>query len=75
MIDVHLVNQKSKESTYILTLRKKKMIDVHALKKKTKKVHRFLQWTFLRCKQKKVKKVNQKRQRFNQPITSTPHLI
>ena len=54
-------------------MEEKKMIDMHAVnKKKAKKVHRFLH---VRCKQKKAKKVNQKKQRFNQPITSTPDLI
>ena len=37
--------KKSKESTQTLTIRKEKMIDVHAVnQKKTKKVHKFLQY-------------------------------
>ena len=34
MIDVHIVKQKSKDSTQILTIWKKKMIDVHTVNRK-----------------------------------------
>ena len=58
--------RKAKKVHKFLQYGRKKMIDVHAVnqKKKAKKVHRFLRAC---CKQKK--------QRFNQPITSTSHLI
>ena len=67
MIDVHTVNQK-KQRKYIDSYNTEEKNDWCAYckqkKKKAKKVHRFLHAC---CKQKK--------QRFNQPITSTPHLI
>ena len=82
MIDVHTVNKKKQRKYIDFYNRKEKKINVHTInQKKAKKVHKFFaiqkkkKMIDMHVVNKKAKKVNKKKQRFNQPIISTPDLI